>query len=267
MPITSPSRFTSGPPLLPGLMAASVWMKLACTLRSRPRPLALIMPAVTVPSSLKGIAQGEHPVAHLHVVAVAQFDRRQRVAILDANDGQIGLRVRLMSVASNSRPSCSVTVILPPPSTTWLFVRMIPERIDDDAGAHAMNFAMGHSMGHVRHLEEVTKLRRQHVAKRVLSGRLVAFVLVLRLLGVHRPVLDRHHGRQHLLRDFSEGRRERPGITHPMFRLGTGGGRTPVLGRRRDLLPLNSSDRTPTNAKRQNPQPTSALAIHNNYGS
>jgi len=27
MPTTSPLRFTSGPPLLPGLMAASVWMK------------------------------------------------------------------------------------------------------------------------------------------------------------------------------------------------------------------------------------------------
>ena len=27
MPTTSPRRFTSGPPELPGLMAASVWMK------------------------------------------------------------------------------------------------------------------------------------------------------------------------------------------------------------------------------------------------
>ncbi len=27
MPITSPAMFTSGPPELPGLMAASVWMK------------------------------------------------------------------------------------------------------------------------------------------------------------------------------------------------------------------------------------------------
>ena len=27
IPITSPRKFTKGPPLLPGLMAASVWMK------------------------------------------------------------------------------------------------------------------------------------------------------------------------------------------------------------------------------------------------
>ena len=27
MPITSPARFRSGPPELPGLIAASVWMK------------------------------------------------------------------------------------------------------------------------------------------------------------------------------------------------------------------------------------------------
>lgn len=35
-PTTSPNSFTRGPPLLPGLMAASVWMKL--TLRSDKNP-------------------------------------------------------------------------------------------------------------------------------------------------------------------------------------------------------------------------------------
>ena len=54
MPITSPSRLTSGPPLLPGLMAASVWMKSSRSVMPRPRPLALTMPAVTVPSRPKG---------------------------------------------------------------------------------------------------------------------------------------------------------------------------------------------------------------------
>ena len=44
MPITCPSRFNSGPPLLPGLMAASV-----CSTTVEPaRRIALTMPRVTV---------------------------------------------------------------------------------------------------------------------------------------------------------------------------------------------------------------------------
>ena len=64
-PITAPDESTSAPPELPGLMAASVWMRLrsdsvplwlqsSCTSMSRPR--ALTTPAVTllvkVPSGL-----------------------------------------------------------------------------------------------------------------------------------------------------------------------------------------------------------------------
>ena len=46
MPITSPSRLTSAPPELPGLMAASVWMKSLMFPAGPPRrPTALTMPA------------------------------------------------------------------------------------------------------------------------------------------------------------------------------------------------------------------------------
>jgi len=50
MPMTSPRMFRSGPPELPGLIAASVWMKspmLRPSFRSSPasrRPLALMIP-------------------------------------------------------------------------------------------------------------------------------------------------------------------------------------------------------------------------------
>ena len=55
MPTTSPDMLTSGPPELPGLMAASVWMKSLNGLPgSMDRPLALMMPAVTVCWSPKG---------------------------------------------------------------------------------------------------------------------------------------------------------------------------------------------------------------------
>ena len=69
MPITSPRMLTSGPPEFPGLIAASVWMKSEIAywpgsrLRSSrpPRPLALMIPAVTVKSSPSGL-----PIASTH---------------------------------------------------------------------------------------------------------------------------------------------------------------------------------------------------------
>ncbi len=64
MPITSPSRLKSGPPELPGLMAASVWMMspavktpppvVECR-ESRVRPSAETMPVVMVLLSPKGL--------------------------------------------------------------------------------------------------------------------------------------------------------------------------------------------------------------------
>jgi len=45
MPISLPSRLTSAPPELPGLIAASVWMKFSNVLMPTPlRPSALTMP-------------------------------------------------------------------------------------------------------------------------------------------------------------------------------------------------------------------------------
>ena len=50
MPITSPRASTSGPPLLPGLIAASVWMRLLIVpvSVSMLRPVAETIPAVTL---------------------------------------------------------------------------------------------------------------------------------------------------------------------------------------------------------------------------
>ena len=54
MPITSPCRFTSGPPELPGLIAASVWRKSSKGPWPIWRALALMIPAVTVACSPNG---------------------------------------------------------------------------------------------------------------------------------------------------------------------------------------------------------------------
>jgi hypothetical protein len=51
MPITLPFASTRGPPELPGLSGASVWMTLSISRPERPRklrPRALTIPAVTV---------------------------------------------------------------------------------------------------------------------------------------------------------------------------------------------------------------------------
>ena len=63
MPTSSPRVFTSAPPELPGLMAASVWMKLSMPLALAPSPrdFALTIPAVTVLLRLYGL-----PTASTH---------------------------------------------------------------------------------------------------------------------------------------------------------------------------------------------------------
>ncbi len=49
MPMTSPRRLTRGPPELPGLIEASVWMKFSyVAMPTSERPVALTTPTVTV---------------------------------------------------------------------------------------------------------------------------------------------------------------------------------------------------------------------------
>ena len=62
MPITLPSTFRSGPPEFPGLIEASVWMKLSFWVTpTRVRAVAEMMPTVTVRSSPNGL-----PIAIAH---------------------------------------------------------------------------------------------------------------------------------------------------------------------------------------------------------
>ena len=55
MPMTSPFMLNRGPPELPRLMAASVWMKSSYGPWRMSRPRALTMPAVTEPPRPKGL--------------------------------------------------------------------------------------------------------------------------------------------------------------------------------------------------------------------
>ena len=61
IPMTSPRALISGPPLLPKLMAASVWMYRSSELSKSLRPMKLTTPTVTVCSYASGL-----PIAHTH---------------------------------------------------------------------------------------------------------------------------------------------------------------------------------------------------------
>ena len=94
MPTTSPCKFTSGPPLLPGLMAASVCRKFSRSVIPIPRCFALMMPAVTVLSRPNGCPKRENPVADLDLIAVAKRCGHEIRCRFDLDDGQVGLGIR-----------------------------------------------------------------------------------------------------------------------------------------------------------------------------
>ena len=76
-------------------MAASVWMKFSRGVLPSAASLRANDTRGDRALQSERIAEGQHPVAHLHVVAIGQFYRRQRAGALDADDGQVGLRVGL----------------------------------------------------------------------------------------------------------------------------------------------------------------------------
>jgi len=125
MPTTSPRSPKSGPPEFPGLIAASVWRKSSYG-PAMTRPLALMIPAVTVPSRPKGLpmattqsptrAASESPSeADASCFLASTFTRARSVR---------GSRPR--TLAGYSSPELVVTFTLRAFSTTWLLVRIRP---------------------------------------------------------------------------------------------------------------------------------------------
>ncbi len=80
MPTISPPRLIRGPPLLPGLIAASVWMKSSYPEGPRaPVPVrcfALTMPAVTVQSSPRGESMA---ITHSPTFSASESPKRAKV--------------------------------------------------------------------------------------------------------------------------------------------------------------------------------------------
>ena len=135
-PITSPNSLSSGPPLLPGLMAASVWMKLTFLLgmptSAAERERLETMPSVTVESSPTAL-----PMAITQSPTCRSSDRPSGAVGRTLPDGLILMTARSrkssepFTVPSNVRPSVSVIVTLLALFTTCAFVMITPssERI------------------------------------------------------------------------------------------------------------------------------------------
>ncbi len=116
MPMTWPRVFTTGPPELPGLMAASVWMKSS----KRPpitRLLPLMTPTVTVWSRPKGLpmaitasptfASAERPNGTVGSPVISTLTRARSVSGSEPS-----------TLPDTLRPSLSVTSRVFAPSTT-----------------------------------------------------------------------------------------------------------------------------------------------------
>src|ERR1700727_2337406 len=95
MPTTLPAISTSGPPELPGLMAASVWMKRwNWLLATPPGPGASSMER-SLPDMIpaEGVSDGEDPIAYLCAGRVAELDGGQRLLGVDLDDGDVGVGI------------------------------------------------------------------------------------------------------------------------------------------------------------------------------
>ena len=128
MPTTRPSRFSSGPPELPGLIEASVWMNASYVATpTRVRPVAEMMPAVTVRSSPNGLpmAMAHWPMRSLSESPSSATGRAAPPgSTLSTARSVFGSRPTM--VAGNFLSSDRRTSISPAFSTTWLLVRMKP---------------------------------------------------------------------------------------------------------------------------------------------
>src|SRR6059058_389019 len=126
IPTTRPSWSTSGPPELPGLIDASVWMKSSYGPAPRNLPLALTMPAVAVCVSPNGF-----PIATTQSPTLRASESPN--GSVGSGRGALTWRTAISvlsslptTLASNSSSVAMRTRIFSAPLTTWLLVTMSP---------------------------------------------------------------------------------------------------------------------------------------------
>src|SRR5437016_2576394 len=126
MPMSSPRALTSAPPELPGLIAASVWMKSSYSaMPTLARPTALMIPIVTVWLRPEGLpmASTYSPTWSLSESAQGMVGRSLASTRMTAMSvfGSVPTTLALSSRLSESRTRISSAF-----ETTWLFVMMCP---------------------------------------------------------------------------------------------------------------------------------------------
>jgi hypothetical protein len=123
MPMTSPREFKSGPPELPGLIAASVWM-IPLIIRSflarNERSRLLMIPVVSVRSSPNGLPSARifWPTRSRDESPSATGTRRSAATRIWTTATSFEASSPMMR-ASCVEPSKSVTWTVSAPSTTW----------------------------------------------------------------------------------------------------------------------------------------------------
>ncbi len=150
------------------------------------------------------IAQGQHPIADFHFIAVAQLRGREVVGALDAQHGQVGLRVRvdlgglvLAAVVQANRDLAAV-------ANNVGVGEDHARGIDNQPGAQAA-LAVARNPRHI--LEELPQFR--HVAERPERVVIVRH-LSFQLDGQGRLALDHDHRRLNGLDRLAETLRQRP---------------------------------------------------------
>ena len=144
MPISSPSVLISAPPELPKLMAASVWMKSSKSVTpSRPRPVALTMPCVTVWLSPNGL-----PIASTTSPARSSSERPIGMTggslSRHAQNRQIGVRVHADDLGRGDAPVRQLHADLIRALDDMVIGDDVTGPIDDHAGAEAALDALAH---------------------------------------------------------------------------------------------------------------------------
>ena len=132
MPTTCPDALTSGPPLLPGLMAASVWIRLSSESPDGAvidRLRADTMPVVTLGASPRLSAL---PMATTSSPTCRSDDEPSSAAVTGSVSSSAFTSATSASGtepsrrASDVRPSAKSTSMVWAPSTTWALVRTSP---------------------------------------------------------------------------------------------------------------------------------------------
>ena len=224
MPTSLPSMVTKAPPELPGLMAASVWMKkLKSVMPTLVRARAETMPLVTVWPTPKGLPMASTRSPTSRSSESLKFQGRQRLAFaVDAQHGQVGALVREHDLGLELAPVGQHHGDLVGALDDVMVGHDQAVRVDDHAGAERVLDALARAG---RKPKSSPKKRLKNGSSNSGDARALADHLAL---GV-----DVDHRRRRPLDHRREGQATAPRLCGTWRCLGRSAGRRPAGGQRR----------------------------------